>query len=209
MYKNNNSNPSKSNKEPFFMFPQCLLKAEEWEGLSLGAKVLYMILLNMRMLSCKNSRRYSDKSGRVYVIFGQKRIEDMLKVTDKTARKYLDELVQNGLIRKVDRGPRKSPYLYVKNLIDPNDQDLPSLDEVKQLEESVGVNGGYYPANVSEVMRAGEEYADYYDSLPDPEYDPQEEEEYFDDCDLGVSADDFPPSYDNDPIGSDELLVVG
>ena len=82
----------------FYKMPKVLLTEEEYSGLSFGAMLLYGILLDLTSLSMKKGWR--DELGRVYVIFTLENIMETLKVSDKTATKFLTGLEEVGLIER-------------------------------------------------------------------------------------------------------------
>lgn len=94
-------------REPDPDHPGEALMKEDYKDLSLGAKMLYVLLL-------KN--KWYDKNGQVYVYFSVKEICKVLGICKDKARKLLRELdVENGigLIRRVRRGQGKCDKIYV------------------------------------------------------------------------------------------------
>ena len=103
----------------FYKMPKMLLTEEEYSGLSFGAMLLYGILLDLTSLSMKKGWR--DELGRVYVIFTLENIMETLKVSDKTATKFLTGLEEVGLIERKHQGQGKPAVIYVKNFMGAKD----------------------------------------------------------------------------------------
>ncbi len=133
----------------FIKIPKLLLFDPKFSALSLGAVMLYGLLLDRMWLSSR--RGWRDEEGKVYIRYKIKNIEDDLNLSEKTATKYLSELENIGLVEKLKVGLGQGNILYVKNFIS---QDLKNKafitgkiygnEEEKNIEiksKSIGNNG--------------------------------------------------------------------
>ena len=116
---------SQARQFTFYRVPTVLFTDEQYRTLSSDAKVLYGILLKRMELSARNG--WFDEDGRVYIIFTIDEIMEMLNCKNQKAIKLLDELGdQYGLIDRRRQGLGKPNLIYVKNFIDPEDDDSKS-----------------------------------------------------------------------------------
>jgi len=100
---------------PSYHLPHALFTNTRYRGLSLGAKAVYMIMLD-RLEDLTDSDNRRDEHGKVYIIFPIDEVTDMLKVSKKTACKYMAELdVKSGvgLIERVKVGHCHPDRIYV------------------------------------------------------------------------------------------------
>ena len=99
----------------FIRIPKIMLTDSAFQALSLGAKVLYGVLLDRMNLSMKNS--WLDEEKRVYIIYQIGEIQDDLGFSKKKAMDLLTELETFGLLQKKRRGHGLPNILYVKNFM--------------------------------------------------------------------------------------------
>ena len=76
-----------------------LVTNPKYSHLNSDEKLLYILLLNRKKVSQRNANYFSDENG-VFVFFPKIQIQKHLNCSDKTAIKILDNLQQEGLIRK-------------------------------------------------------------------------------------------------------------
>ncbi len=93
---------------PYFFFPWFLMNMD----LSLTAKLTYALLLDRARLSQLNG--WTDKAGRIYIIFPIEKIAQMLKKSCTTAKSALTELETAGLIERKRQQFSKPNHIYVK-----------------------------------------------------------------------------------------------
>lgn len=105
-----------ANRFPFYRIPKQLFIEEEYARLTIAAKTLYGILLDIEGLSERNG--WTDKKGRIFVYMTNQSICKTLKISDKTATKLLVELEEIDLIKRVRQGQGKPCRIYVKNFLD-------------------------------------------------------------------------------------------
>lgn len=101
----------------FYMFDKKLMDIEKYDlGLSIMAKVLYMILLDRTWLSIKN--KYVDEQGSAYIYYTRKEASDKLRISEKTAGKLFKELEDMDLIEEVRQGQGRANVIFVKKVAD-------------------------------------------------------------------------------------------
>ena len=104
------------NKFKFYAVPQLLFDSDEFSNMSIDTKVLYCIMVDKSLLSHKNSERFTDDEGKIYIVYKTSDIMKDIQRGHSTISKLLSELEKRGLIEKVrsssvDRVNR----IYVKN----------------------------------------------------------------------------------------------
>ena len=97
----------------YFVIPQMLVLDEQFSALSDRAKILYCVMLDRSSMSAKNG--WLDDQGRVYIIMARDEIMEKMCCSHTTAHKYMQELIDFGLIRKRRRGQGKPDWIYVMN----------------------------------------------------------------------------------------------
>ena len=103
----------------FYMLPKILLTHEFFKSLSSDAKILYSCLLERTSLSFKNG--WIDEGKQIYIVFTIDEVMEILRKSNKTAVKILNELDSNtggiGLIERKRRGLGKPNIIYVKDFM--------------------------------------------------------------------------------------------
>lgn len=105
----------------FIRIPRAMMTEEIFSPLSVEAKLLYGLLLDMMSYSTKN--RWVDEKNRVYVIYPVSRIQDDMCVSKGKALDCLQELEDFGLIDRKRHGQGKPDYIYLKNFVVDNAAD--------------------------------------------------------------------------------------
>ncbi|MBE5849092.1 MAG: hypothetical protein E7298_02855 [Lachnospiraceae bacterium] len=105
----------------FIRIPKLMLLDPKFKDLSLGAKMLYGLLLDRMNNSIKHG--WIDENNHVYIRYKIKDIQSALNLSENTATKYLMELEKIGLVEKVKVGMGQGNVLYVKNFISPDLRD--------------------------------------------------------------------------------------
>lgn len=95
----------------FFQIPKFLFFNYRYRKLSLGAKLMYMLLKDRQQLSIK--RQWRDQAGEVYFIFSNQELGDMLGLSEHTIIKHKRELERCRLLRQVRQGLNKPNRLYL------------------------------------------------------------------------------------------------
>ena len=107
------------NRNQFYQFPKWLLLDPAYADLSLGARVLYMILSDRHKLSMMNG--WADKQGKIFLLCSREEMASLLKCSEKTARTYMQELKNLNLIKEKWKGWIKQTLIYV---LEPDDPDI-------------------------------------------------------------------------------------
>ena len=95
----------------FYQTPKALFKNPKYQGLSLGAKLMYSILRDRLDMSIKND--WKDKNGYIYLIFSGEELLNLLEISKNTVTAYKRELAEYGLIIDKRLGQGKSNMLYI------------------------------------------------------------------------------------------------
>ena len=99
--------------EQFFKLYKVLFE-QEFNNMSLGAKVIYSIMMDRNELSIKNN--LIDDSGKVYIFMTINDIRDKINCSRQTAHNILKELEVKNLIYKVRQGLCKPNKIYVQKI---------------------------------------------------------------------------------------------
>lgn len=102
-------------KAKFIKLPKALFE-DAYIDLSCGAKLLYSLLLDRRLLSEQNSM--TDLNGRTIVYFTNNEVCHKLKCSHDKATKLFRELERFKLIHRLRQGKGKPDIIYVDNFID-------------------------------------------------------------------------------------------
>lgn len=121
----------------FVKIPKVLFSDKKHFGkLSIGAKMMYGLLLDRMSLSRRNN--WFDNHNRVYIVFPIEDIVEQLGICGETAVKLLKELDDEngiGLIKKKRRGQGMPSIIYVMNFI-VEDDEQPGADTPEDAPET-------------------------------------------------------------------------
>lgn len=100
-----------ANKLRFYQVPKVLVEGEKYSELGLAEKLTYGILLDRLQLSIKNN--WCDEDGYIFFLFSGEKLGELLNVHEKTARKYIRNLIKFGLAeeKRMGRGLTNKLYL--------------------------------------------------------------------------------------------------
>ena len=98
----------------FFKLPKCLRDDACFLGLSIDAKLLYVIFLDRVSLSIKNG--WVDENGRVFIYYSVINICEILNCGTQKACKLLDELETFGALERRRQWLGKHNKLYLKKV---------------------------------------------------------------------------------------------
>lgn len=118
-YNLNDFQPEIEKRKDFFILPTGLIKDPRFKGISLQSLLLYSILKELVKLSKQNSWIDNNK---YFVRLTRKKAAAYLGITQRSIKKYFDELVEFGLIKekKTNRGSTK---IFVKIAhVDPDEK---------------------------------------------------------------------------------------
>ena len=99
----------------YYRIPRVLFTGQQFKGLSIGAKMLYGLLLDRMYLSSRNG--WYDDQGRVYIYYPVEEIEETMGCGHSKAVRLLaelDEVKGIGLIERIRQGLGKPAKIYVK-----------------------------------------------------------------------------------------------
>ena len=100
-------------RSTFYQMPKFLFE-DEFEVLSNDARVLYSLLRDRHELSVKN--KWINENGEVYLIFSRESMCSILKRSDKTVTKAMNDLKQHKLIDEQRQGLGKPNLIYLLSL---------------------------------------------------------------------------------------------
>ena len=107
-----------SSQYSFYRIPKQLFTEHRFDALSIGAKLLYGMMIDRMELSQKNG--WMDEHGRVYIYFTVDEVKDRFHCANDKAVKLMRELDSDngvGLIKSVRQGLGKPNIIYVKNFV--------------------------------------------------------------------------------------------
>ena len=112
----------------FYQFPQWLLD-KKYKGLSLRAKVVYMLVFDRRTLSVQN--KWHDRNGEVFVYFTIEEFMDKLSCSRQSVINAKKELSNYGLIREDQQGVNRPNRIYINGSLENRLQEVQKLDSIK------------------------------------------------------------------------------
>lgn len=132
---------SESNQFSFFRIPRQLMTGKRFRRLSTEAKLLYGLLLDRMGLSAKNG--WHDETGRIYIYYTLKEIQEVFNCGHDKATKLLVELDGGktgfGLIERVKQGLGRPAKIYVKRFVEHREppkasepQNVPNLPDTRR-----------------------------------------------------------------------------
>lgn len=95
----------------FFQLPKSIQFNEEYKGLSVEARYLYMLMYDRNKISISNN--WIDSNGDIYIYFSIEAICDSLDIKKQKAIKLKKELTKFNLIEEVRQGLNKPNIIYV------------------------------------------------------------------------------------------------
>ena len=98
--------------EQFIKIPLVLLKNSYYKGLSNDARIAYGILLDRLKLSYSNRKDWTDEEGRVYIVYTNEELCDILGKSKPTVVNIKKELEKFGLLIERRQGVQKPNLLY-------------------------------------------------------------------------------------------------
>ena len=107
-----------SSQYAFYRIPKQLFTERQFDALSIGAKLLYGMMVDRMELSQKSG--WIDKHGRAYIYFTVYEVKDKFHCANDKAMKLIRELDSDkgiGLIESVRQGLGKPNIIYVKNFV--------------------------------------------------------------------------------------------
>ena len=110
--------PGDENDGRFYKLPKELFINEEYKDISIGARVLYSIILDRIELSRANSKNntWVDEKGKLYCYFSRENLSELMNITLKTVTSFFNELQDHCLIKKVRQGCMKPDKIYITKI---------------------------------------------------------------------------------------------
>ena len=115
-------------RNAFYKIPKWLFD-EEYQGLSLRAKIAYILIFDRVSLSVKNN--WHDKDGNVFVYYPNEELMSMLHCSRQTLVDTKKELSAYGLIHEVRQGVNLPNRLYIFGSLETRRQEVQELDVKK------------------------------------------------------------------------------
>lgn len=97
--------------QEFYQLPKDLIKNPIYKKLSASAKIAYSILRDRHSVSLKN--QWIDEKGRVYFLFSDQELADLLDASHKSANRYKNDLQSYGLIHMERQGLNRRNKIYL------------------------------------------------------------------------------------------------
>jgi len=139
------------------MVPQLLLEHDAFIGLDYGAMLLYGRMLNRASLSAKNAKDFTDKFGRLYIIYTVESVMEHMRCCNTTAIKMLKQLEAIGLIERKKQGQGKPAITYVKDF---------STCQFLKCKISTSINPKFQSQDVDDVQPNYKDLSNHDSSIP-------------------------------------------
>ena len=138
----------------FYQFPQWLLE-KKYKGLSLRAKVMYMLVFDRRTLSVQN--KWHDRNGEVFVYFTIEEFIDKLSCSRQSVINAKKELSDYGLIREDQQGVNRPNRIYINGSLENRLQEVQKLDSgslenrLQEVQKLDGIKTDNIKTNISRL----------------------------------------------------------
>lgn len=116
----------KAEQYAYVQLPWLLIRDEQFESLTMDAKVLYSIMLNYSSMSARNG--WLDEENRVYIIYPIAKIMKDLRCGNQKAGKLVHSLEKIGLIEKKKPGQGKANRFYVLDFTTGLENEHPEIE---------------------------------------------------------------------------------
>lgn len=136
----------------FYQLPKELYELKKYETLSNDACVLYAMLRDRLQVSVKNG--WVDEEGRVYFIYTREEAAIMIRKTERTIRKYFNELVEVNLLEEKIDGRTYKLYL---GKIQNNGKYIENIEKLKQKREEKKLKK--IGEKISPIKKTGEKFS--------------------------------------------------
>lgn len=136
----------------FYQLPKELYELKKYETLSNDACVLYAMLRDRLQVSLKNG--WVDEEGRVYFIYTREEAAIMIRKTERTIRKYFNELVEVNLLQEKIDGRIYKLYL---GKIQNDGKYIENIEKLKQKREEKRLKK--IEEKISPIKKTGEKFS--------------------------------------------------
>ena len=99
----------------YLSVPKELLENPIFSRLDYGAIILFAKMLERASLSAQHEDKFTDESGRLFIIYTVEQMEKDLQRSHPTVIKFTKQLADIGLIKKVHQGQGKPTRIYIKD----------------------------------------------------------------------------------------------
>ena len=99
----------------YLSVPKELLENPIFSRLDYGAIILFAKMLERASLSVQHEDKFTDESGRLFIIYTVEQMEKDLQRSHPTVIKFTKQLADIGLIKKVHQGQGKPTRIYIKD----------------------------------------------------------------------------------------------
>ena len=99
----------------YLSVPKELLENPIFSRLDYGAIILFAKMLERASLSAQHEDKFTDESGRLFIIYTVEQMEKDLQRSHPTVIKFTKQLADIGLIKKVQQGQGKPTRIYIKD----------------------------------------------------------------------------------------------
>lgn len=97
----------------YLAVPKELIENNSYSGLDYGAVILYSKMVERAGLSARNEDKFTDESGRLFIIYTVEQMEKDIQRSHPTVVKFTKQLADIGLIEKVRQGQGKPSKIYI------------------------------------------------------------------------------------------------
>ncbi len=97
--------------QEYYQLPKELVKNPSYKELSANAKIAYCVLKDRHSVSLKN--KWFDEKGRVYFLFSDQELSNVLDMSVRSTSRYKTELQSYGLIHMERQGLNKRNRIYL------------------------------------------------------------------------------------------------
>lgn len=98
----------------FYKLPKALFENQKYSDLSIESKVIYAFLQDRMNLSQENG--WINEEGEVYLIFTRAQMASLLKCTEKTIRKAINQLIKHELVWEKRQGLGRPNLIFIKRI---------------------------------------------------------------------------------------------
>lgn len=112
----------------YLSVPKELLENPVFSSLDYGAVILFAKMLERAGLSARHEDKFTDKNGRLFIIYTVEQMERDIRRSHPTVIKFTRQLADIGLIEKVYQGQGRPTKIYIKDFTSVESSVQKSLD---------------------------------------------------------------------------------
>lgn len=137
-------------KHNFVSIPKPLIFDEEFKRLNCESKILYSLFLDRLSLSDLNREAFSDKTGRLYIVYTIEQVMNDMQCSKPSAVKMMKQLSDIGLIYKQRQGQGKPTLIFVNDFSRKCDK-VNSTSKKNELQEVRNMNSSNTNNNKTDI----------------------------------------------------------